>query len=110
MSMEKIIKKAIEGGYIDYSLLIENEPDYFLSRKDVTDPLFWQALGKACGWDEDILVSGHKSEECSNGISCCSELDYQKTWKRNAIRFHEINLTESWDKAVEYLSNLVEGE
>ena len=28
-------------------------------------------------------------------------------WQRNALRFHEINLTEGWDKAVEYLTNLI---
>lgn len=33
-SMEDIIKKAIEGGCND-------------------DPLFWQALGKSCGWDTE---------------------------------------------------------
>ena len=46
--MESIIKKAIEGGY-SYTLDWNNR-NYFIF--PLLDPLFWQALGKACVWVE----------------------------------------------------------
>ncbi len=78
--METIIKKAIEGGYVhNYDL-----PGKLM----LLDPLFWQALGKACGWNP------HKK---------ISDVD----WIDHALRFHKINLTQGWDKAVEYLADLI---
>lgn len=52
--MEKAIQKAIEGGYKDiHDLMGKNiialEEAFFA--KYCLDPLFWQALGKAEGWD-----------------------------------------------------------
>lgn len=51
--MKEAIQKAIEGGYDhDYTFLV----DMMEGRKDtmfLLDPLFWQALGKAKGWDDD---------------------------------------------------------
>lgn len=46
--MENIIKKAIEGGYV----FNKSEIGVSISTRNVCDPLFWQALGKACGWVE----------------------------------------------------------
>ncbi len=58
-NMEKAIKKAIEGGYATKCCqefnsgsnhhLVLHEKEYFWC-----NPLFWQALGKAEGWDDDI--------------------------------------------------------
>ena len=53
--MNKVIQKAIEGGYNTgyflngrpFSLGESEIKDFFL------DPLFWQALGKQQGWRED---------------------------------------------------------
>lgn len=45
--MEKAIKRAIEGGYKEGCATMCNS-DYLL------DPLFWQALGKAEGWDNGV--------------------------------------------------------
>lgn len=42
IKMETAIKKAMEGGYPQASYL---KQEIFL-----LDPLFWQALGKGCGW------------------------------------------------------------
>lgn len=50
--MEKAIKKAIEG---EYKILRKTRMDNYLSsdvNKALLDPLFWQALGKAEGWDK----------------------------------------------------------
>jgi len=82
--MENIIKKAIEGGYTW-------EVRGTVTRSEaILDQLFWQALGKACGWSEFYREETGYSE-----------------WLHNAIKFHEINLTQGWDKAVEYLEDLI---
>ncbi len=49
--MEKAIRKAIEGGYkIEWSMDVAVN-GYYRSHI-LLDPLFWQALGKAEGWDD----------------------------------------------------------
>lgn len=90
--MENIVRKAIEGGWNDgfgggYS-------EYGFWQVIVCDPLFWQALGKACV---------HKGEEINNH----TDWSHKDAWKHYALRFHEINLTESWEKAIEYLETLI---
>lgn len=85
--MEQIVKRAIEGGYGKY----KKTSVFMMTNQFLFDPLFWKALGRICKWQEmstsSIVVSGW-------------------TYKK-ALRFHEINLTEGWEKAVEYLSELV---
>ena len=50
MTIEKTIKKAIEGGYKN-----DSKVDY--RKWDLSsvylDPSFWQSLGKALGWEGD---------------------------------------------------------
>lgn len=105
--MENIIKKAIEGGY-NRAESFKDEFGKLYKPKDIAiftlDPLFWQALGKACRWTEVYKNCGRK------GIKrCICEYDVNmQEWKYYALRFHEINLTEGWDKAVEYLSDLTQ--
>ena len=89
--MENIIKKAIEGGWVNVKGATEEQIKVVLEvelknpYRIVCDHLFWQALGKACRWNW---------------------LD-KRNWKYFAIHFHEINLTQGWDKAVEYLEDLI---
>lgn len=84
--METVIKKAIEGGYFPAESWIGgNDPDtgdYFM------DSNFWQALGRACGWEEKNISQ------------------HSEAWYQNAITFHQYNLTQGFDKAVEYLKEL----
>lgn len=96
--METIIKKAIEGEWKpkefikNYVINIGNKCIILDSPFD--DPLFWQALGKACGWEgKDTVI------EYSPWVI--------PMWQYNALRFHEINLTQGWDAAVEWLTNLI---
>lgn len=89
--METIIKKATSQGYA----LNKDEIRFALTTRMVCDPLFWQALGKSAGWDKGI-------ETCID--ESCPE---HSTWKQNALRFHEINLTEGWDSAIKYLSEIL---
>lgn len=148
--MEDIIKKAIEGGYKPLGWF---DPYTAESRGFVSDgteiiaiygvdgdrttvnmlqvvmsPLFWQALGKACGWYKEE----HLVYLIPDGIDYTKALIYVEdnlgtplnpadakrilylpynrtgkgTWIKNALRFHEINLTSGWDKAVEYLQEI----
>lgn len=82
--MESIIKKAVEGGFVY---------DDVSDEAVVCDPLFWQSLGKACGWDEHF----------SSGVHL---IDIE-AWLYQAERFHEINLTEGWEKAINYLTEII---
>lgn len=106
-NLEEIVKKAIEGGY---------EHNCDLSGKlMLLDPLFWQSLGKACGWGAESECQhryppngdGTYSKICKN---CGEEFDVEKTknWLEHALRFHEINLAEGWSKAVEYLTKIIQ--
>lgn len=95
--MESIIKKAIEGGW-SHKAPKEVKEFYF---KDIfLDPLFWQALGRACGWDSGCNICS--TFECNNPREHLTE-KHIYPHINYALRFHEINLTEGWDKAVEYL-------
>lgn len=135
--MEQIIQKAIEGGYKDLlSFKSENafwivcntkektfiEDEHcetkkvnvtFTERKEaiVLDPLFWQALGKACGWTGyECLDCGTKHFGQYGYSDCCQTWSSAKSrdrWQYEALLFHEINLTEGWDAAVKYLSELI---
>lgn len=110
--MEEILKKAIEGGYIGVShqsikgrwtgiMVIEPEEYGWV----VLDPLFWQSLGKACGWEKNIVIR-EWNEVRDEFSDIKGEKDYSIEY---ALRFHEINLTEGWDKAVEYLTEITRG-
>ncbi len=105
--MEQIIKKAIEGGYKKRLC-----PTSFVTSKLVTlDPLFWQALGKACGWGDEKVIrasldkGGYRtSDEFDGFIYDETELN---TWQDNAIHFHEVNLTKGFDEAMKWLEDLI---
>lgn len=122
--MEEIIKKAIEGGwkqdhaYADekpvFKISVDGFVSFFLgdtkypdlSKYDIVcDPLFWQALGKACGWGNGYNY--YFGERNAEGNMIGGRLLYIHQYY--ALRFHEINLTEGWDKAVEYTSKVTRG-
>lgn len=109
-AMEKIIQKSIEGGWTNF------KPNFLLGEADfidgvmkrnqfVLDPLFWQALGKACGWGISCYHYASKfGWEAYRHQAKCEIGAY--SWEANALRFHEINLTEGWDAAVAYLAEI----
>ena len=99
--MENIIKKAIEGGYVYPN--VSKTTDKFM-KTDSMNPLFWQSLDKACGWE------GRQSDMVdafAYTMSARTGKIPKTVWQRNALKFHEINLTEGWDKAVEWLNGLI---
>lgn len=123
--MENIIKKAIEGEWIkspyrfELKEIIRNETavfrfymeggnykkpfpsdSFYDFHKIVCDPLFWQALGKACGWNSfDPELAIEMKQE--------GKIVGSNEWVGVACDFHFTNLTQSWDKAVEWLEELV---
>lgn len=109
--MEPIIKKAIEGGYkkeryyFDENGNFDDEPYEVVLMKSS----FWQALGKACGWEKYYCLKCEKGFTTSGIITCprCLKLGHYDEGVGQALTFHRINLTEGWDKAVEYLNSLI---
>lgn len=100
--MEELINKA--KGYEQAGVSFEAV---------VCDPLFWQALGKECGWTVSCSQCGRQMEP-RNTLSedlfcwCCMEDagDEKGTKLLIALRFHEINLTEGFDAAINYLRSV----
>ena len=114
--MQNIIQKAIEGGW--KSVCGNCQESWFGHKqtrignrycmalpdlhKTVCDPSFWQSFGKACGWEKTMFCA-----VCGNGTGIDSDERFMPEWQYHALRFHEINLTEGWDKAVAYLEDLI---
>lgn len=111
--MDKIVSKATEGGY---------ELPHYFNWKDIEfnhrgivsqillEKSFWKALGKSCGWNCGRVYHGKSCDEMRSCSGCgkgygTKSLGTEK-WKTVALTFHEINLTEGWEKAVEYLQQI----
>ena len=132
--MKTIIKKAIEGGYmsdeisrctiwlinslgglnIDHTFTDPYEEErqgkinIYSKEKIVIDPSFWQALGKACEWQfetDECLNDEHTHKGVPEEPIFCPECPNDE-WLQNALRFHEINLTEGFENAVSWLEDL----
>jgi len=105
--MEKIIKKAHTGGFEPDGL----SPNYYNDINDscraiTLDPLFWQALGKVCGWIKSprMILSKLPRMIDENLETDQPELEIEEYY---ALRFHEENLVNGWESAVNLLSNMV---
>lgn len=124
METQQIIRKAVEGGYMPTPAILYcganegnetengpatnqgwsvwnmlNESSFCQPHSEtVLDPLFWQSLGKACGWNIYHSIACYTY---TGGT--CGDCYREKRWLHEAKEFHEINLTEGWDKAIEYL-------
>lgn len=98
--MENIIRKAIEGGFVMKNIILKDGELYAFGKMEtqevynqaVLNPLFWQALSKACNWE---------------GSTYSFQKDDEQKWITFALKFHEINLTEDFDKAIKYLEDLI---
>lgn len=82
-----ILDKAGDGGY-DFSEKLEYGQSRFL------DPLFWQALGKACEWKDE-------EREYKGGIQVIPG------WRSYAIGFCRRNFGGSFESAVKWLENII---
>lgn len=99
--MENIIKKAEEGEYIVDISSYDSIYQTFMTRQ------FWQALGKACGWEENhfsVIIFAERLEEYWIDETYQNNLP---EWLKKSIEFHEINLTQGFDKAVKWLEELI---
>lgn len=109
--METAIKKAIEGGWQP------TEPEIYWKNEElktdissgdlVCDPDFWKSLEKSIpSWKENTDYNNELYRK-SGGLIPMNKLN---SWYKYAIKFHEINLTQGWDKAVEWLLSVVESK
>lgn len=121
--METIINKAIEGGYVNLRVskikvkynpktgmvsvtFIDYEHDGTTTWNNTyhvtqlfCDPLFWQALSKLCGWNGLSLDT--------IAIEDFGKIIEPNEWVDKAMEFHFLNLTQGFDKAVEWLAEQV---
>jgi len=120
--METIIKKAIEGGYklVDsdgYTMSLE-EIEITENKDIVLDPLFFQALGKSCEWGSVAVCNNCTTGNTESSVrltgvcmKCGCPLSglllQEDSWVFYGLMFHRINFTEGWDKAIQYLSDLI---
>lgn len=93
MTIEEVIKKAVEGGWkpkmdekFKKKFEVEHDNVIFYSKVNVRrypldsifiDPKFWQALGKYMGWEpQSFLMCGNAdcpNQDKSKEFKCCSE-------------------------------------
>lgn len=97
METQYIVRKACDAGYA----LNKDEIIFALTARMVCDPLFWQALCKACGWDDKETGFYFKEINEKDSIVILDE------FVNISLKFHEINLTQGFDKAVEWLAEQV---
>lgn len=101
--MEKIIKKAIEGGYSSSEHFLNHLPEYALYQI-FCDHRFWQSIGKACGWfyEDGRSVGKYYAND--------PKRTQRDLWLHTAVHFHELNLTKGFDSAVSWLEELIKKE
>lgn len=136
--MEQAIKLALDGGWEPFGPLFHKNLDeeqwgvpeliasFYHQPTFLLYPLFWQALGKSCGWERNFALSSYGASGTEPEIigkrMDTKTFDYVfdgdnkedfsinrliSEWQYRALRFYEINLTEGMDKAVEYLTTLL---
>jgi len=86
MTIEQIIKKAIEGGWDKTEMQIEDDQSQTIDIWELSflDPKVWEALGKSFGWN--------KYESWMRCINCGGVLD-------------ENNWLYQWHKFIDHLAN-----
>lgn len=57
MTLQEVITKAIEGGYKGNKEFLLKLPEYAKSQIWL-DTFFWQSLGKAMEWENNVYVEG----------------------------------------------------
>jgi hypothetical protein len=80
--LEKACDLAIEKGWQPKLTVLHDYHDSIT----VTDPLFWQALGKALGWKKNRTFN-----HFTYGKFILQE--YTPEWLHHALRYHELVLT-----------------
>ncbi len=100
MIPKSAIEKAIEGGAkISPNWKYNKDGIYWSKNQYITweeialDPTFWQALGKALGWDfEELICKACGKDECGRGWHC-GTTQAKQTWINEARRFYDLILT-----------------
>ncbi len=88
MIPKHIIVKAIEGGW--------KSPTHYYWRDYqggvVIDPLFWQALGKAKGWNVEHITKDGDTAKNHRGYRICSKF-CGKEWLYHSTQFFDLLMT-----------------
>ena len=110
-------KNGLETMHGDSIWTFKHNGSSFSQQHSITvlDPLFWQALGKACGWGEEMYANEEEKKVLKDMTTPFNAdsvfIQPSKSIISGplyyALKFHEINLTQGWDKAVEWLSDLI---
>lgn len=110
---EEIIKCAISGGYKKGLKVRFDLPIVWFTKKGksemlavndlICDPLFWEAIGRAKGWG----VHSHVADALVYSLSATTGKTAKPDWLKHALNFMEINLTQGWQPAIEYLYSLI---
>ncbi len=100
--MEQVIKKSIEGGYAKgREDFISKMPEFALSQIWL-DPLFWQCLGNAMGWNDEMWVEYRYPLATGKGNF---RQEYQPEWQYYWHRF--IDHLANGKDAESFFSNLI---
>lgn len=111
---EEIIKVAQEGGFYEHDFLyFSDEQDRYVFSNNkcleeiFMNPKFWEAIGKAKGWKYKAYKMGAWQTE-ETDLSSMSDTPFRyPEWQYHAITFYNINLTQSFDDAINYLYELI---
>ncbi len=130
--MEKAIKRAIEGGYrtnpdmgADFVEISDRGIDSYVTmgtsrihctgtpaRHLLLDPLFWQALGKAEGWNENWYFGWFVKREHGGAWEWREKNDENVFWGGMPNEMPNIVLIkDSWDYQMHcFIDHLIEGK
>lgn len=92
--MDEILQIAKRGGFKYQKSRADQAGPSGKFAKITMNAEFWKGLGKMMQWDFEAK-------------SALGIVKYDNQWIEYSKEFHEINLTQNWSKAVEYLEELV---
>jgi hypothetical protein len=87
LSEQDAIQQAVEVGYVSPDRLAEGTPLYFVDTV-LSDPAFWQALGKARGWT-GVVFHGYMKD----GADHLEISHYLPRWQYIGLRYFEVKLS-----------------
>lgn len=103
---QNIIKKAIEGGFTEDVTFYTHIFPIQQLKEMILRPLFWQALGKACGWKKFHCSLCMSLFDKMGLVEHCGKTGHYYAWETYAVHFHFINMRDGWNAAIKYLSDL----
>ena len=110
MTIQQAIEKAIEGGYDVQFSEAAGLPTVYVKdgyQVDVAvillDPLFWQSLGKAMGWEN--CERCEKPFEKHQGYLCVIQLKEGQVTTADVKTFRDQNWKVQWHRFIDHLAD-----